>query len=34
MKAKVVLKDVGVRENSTEAQIALEYSLTHPKIIL
>jgi hypothetical protein len=34
MKTEVVLKDVGVGENNTEAQIALEYYLTHPKIRL
>jgi hypothetical protein len=31
VKAKVVLKDVGARENGAKVHLALEYSLARPK---
>jgi hypothetical protein len=31
VKAEVVSKDVGVRENGVKARVALEYSLAHPR---
>jgi hypothetical protein len=34
VKAKVVSKDVSVRENGAKAQIAFEYFFAHPKIEL
>jgi hypothetical protein len=34
MKTRVVLKDVGAKENGAKVWVALKYSLTHPITIL
>jgi hypothetical protein len=34
VKAKVVLNDVGARENGVKAKVVLKYSSTHPRIRL